>query len=111
MKYISLDGNLFKDVAITHKILKEKLELPDYYGENLDALWDCLTGGIELSVCIKWSNYKASCHYLGEYAEKLRNVFEDAATELDNFSLQIEEEIVLAFLCAEGYDACGVCRK
>ena len=41
--------------------------------------------------CIKWSNYKASCHYLGEYAEKLRNVFEDAATELDNFSLQIVE--------------------
>ena len=40
MKYISLDGNLFKDVAITHKILKEKLELPDYYGENLDALWE-----------------------------------------------------------------------
>ena len=91
MKYISLDGNLFKDVAITHKILKEKLELPDYYGENLDALWDCLTGEIELSVCIKWSNYKASCHYLGEYAEKLRNVSEDAATERDNFSLQIEE--------------------
>ena len=46
MKYISLDGNLFKDVAITHKILKEKLELPDYYGENLDALWYWLTGAI-----------------------------------------------------------------
>ena len=100
MKYISLDGNLFKDVAITHKILKEKLELPDYYGklelpdyygQNLDALWDCLTGFIELPVCIKWSNYKASCRYLGEYAEKLRNVFEDAAAELDNFSFQIEE--------------------
>ena len=91
MKYISLDGNLFKDVAITHKILKEKLELPDYYGQNLDALWDCLTGFIELPVCIKWSKYKASCRYLGEYAEKLRNVFEDAAAELDNFSFQIEE--------------------
>ena len=74
-----------------HAEIKNALNFPEHYGENLDALWDCLTGGIELSVCIKWSNYKASCHYLGEYAEKLRNVFEDAATELDNFSLQIEE--------------------
>ena len=59
-----------KIVAITHKILKEKLELPDYYGENLDALWDCLTGGIELPVCIKWSNYKASCHYFRKNTPK-----------------------------------------
>ena len=91
MKYISLDGNLFKNVAITHKILKEKLELPDFYGENLDALWDCLTGFIELPVCIKWSDYKASCCYLGEYAKKLKCVFEDAAAALDNLSFQIEE--------------------
>ena len=43
MKYISLDGNLFKDVAITHKILKEKLELPDYYGviiRQVVVIWE-----------------------------------------------------------------------
>ncbi|MBQ7356351.1 MAG: barstar family protein [Clostridia bacterium] len=26
-----------------HKTIKEALDFPDYYGENLDALWDCLT--------------------------------------------------------------------
>ena len=26
-----------------HEVLKHDLEFPDYYGGNLDALWDCLT--------------------------------------------------------------------
>ncbi len=26
-----------------HEILKEAFDFPDYYGKNLDALWDCLT--------------------------------------------------------------------
>ena len=32
-----------------HEVLKRDLEFPDYYGGDLDALWDCLTdmlGGI-----------------------------------------------------------------
>ena len=26
-----------------HEVLKRDLEFPDYYGGDLDALWDCLT--------------------------------------------------------------------
>ncbi len=26
-----------------HEIIKEAFDFPDYYGKNLDALWDCLT--------------------------------------------------------------------
>ena len=32
-----------------HEVLKRDLDFPDYYGGDLDALWDCLTdmlGGI-----------------------------------------------------------------
>ena len=36
----------FKEVkyyAEIHEVLKRDLDLPDYYGGNTDALWDCLT--------------------------------------------------------------------
>lgn len=26
-----------------HEVIKRDLDLPDYYGGNADALWDCLT--------------------------------------------------------------------
>ena len=26
-----------------HEIIQRDLDFPDYYGKNLDALWDCLT--------------------------------------------------------------------
>lgn len=26
-----------------HEIIQNDLDFPDYYGKNLDALWDCLT--------------------------------------------------------------------
>ena len=33
--------------AQLHRELKIKFELPDYYSENWDALWDCLDGWYE----------------------------------------------------------------
>ena len=38
---MQLDGNLIKQRG--HDYLAEALNLPDYYGKNLDALYDCLT--------------------------------------------------------------------
>jgi RNAse (barnase) inhibitor barstar len=40
---IYFDCNTWVDQKEMHKQLKEKLNFPDYYGENLDALNDCLS--------------------------------------------------------------------
>lgn len=37
---MQLDGKMIKENG--HDYLMEALELPDYYGKNLDALYDCL---------------------------------------------------------------------
>ena len=43
MKQITLDGNILADIAQVHDYLKKLLEFPEYYGKNLDALFDRLT--------------------------------------------------------------------
>jgi RNAse (barnase) inhibitor barstar len=40
---VDIDCKIWKDEGEMHKQLKEKLLFPDYYGENWDALKDCLS--------------------------------------------------------------------
>ena len=42
MREVYLEGRLMTDRAAAHAEIKDKLSLPEYYGANLDALWDCL---------------------------------------------------------------------
>ena len=50
MKRLYLDGNELKGPC--HAYIKEALQLPEYYGKNLDALYDCLCdmGETEITV-------------------------------------------------------------
>ncbi len=54
MEFLNVDGRQFTSEEISHKILKEKLGLSDYYEENADALWDCLTAWGILPLTIEW---------------------------------------------------------
>lgn len=82
MKKVQLDGAVCRSQEELHDQLKTVLHLPDYYGKNLDALWDCLTGEVTLPVELTWVNFQTSKDALGDYAESLRQLFQEAEEEL-----------------------------
>lgn len=47
MEY-TIDLKNAKTLWTLHEAIKSGFMLPDYYGMNMDALWDCLTGDIEI---------------------------------------------------------------
>ena len=58
--------------------LAKALHFPEYYGKNLDALWDCLTDFIDNDVEIILKNFQHVEKINKEYADKILNVFKDA---------------------------------
>lgn len=83
MDVITLNSEKMTSVGMTHQYLKNKLKFPDYYGGNLDALWDVLATTSK-PYHIKLINYDELKEQLGQYADELLRVFIDAAKENDN---------------------------
>ncbi|WP_234121993.1 barstar family protein [Clostridium hydrogenum] len=83
MKTIVIEGKNFKDRESFHAFLKLQMNFPEYYGNNLDALWDCLTGEIKLPLKIVWKNFNISKITLGDYADKAAELFIKAEKALD----------------------------
>ena len=43
MDKYTVDFSKVKYYIEIHEVLKRELDFPDYYGQNWDAFWDCLT--------------------------------------------------------------------
>ncbi|AMK73088.1 MULTISPECIES: barstar family protein [Bacillus] len=91
MRKIMIDGRDFENIEVLHDVLKDKLDFPDYYGGNLDALWDCLTGWVDLPLTLVLINFEFSKKFLGSYANDVLEVLQEAQEELkDEFKIIIE---------------------
>ena len=63
--------------------LKEKLTLPEHFGDNLDALFDVITGELEMPLHLEFVNM--SVEQL-EIFEDLLTTLEDAEDAVEDFT-------------------------
>jgi len=82
------DGSKLKTIKDFHTEIQLVLELPDYYGENLDVLWDCLTGCIPTPLTLIWINFDVSEVNLKDFALKALSVFKEAEKNLAGFKIE-----------------------
>lgn len=79
MTTIELDGRKMDSRSETHQYLMQELKLPEYYGKNLDALYDCLTELHRVKIVLTYKD--AMLNSLGAYGQSLLQVLKDAAQE------------------------------
>jgi len=91
MREYHLNGAEMTDKNTTHEYLQRVLDLPNYYGGNLDALWDCLVSDFsEKTILI--SNLPAMLKNLGDYGDTILQLLMEAAAENNNIRIIMEDD-------------------
>ena len=90
MNYIILDFNGIKSLWTLHEYFKEVFNLPDYYGHNMDALWDCLDCSFEFPTTIVLKNIEKIPSEMNEAIEIMLELFEDLQRDNEKVTVQIE---------------------
>ena len=84
---LRIDGKLMVTRKAAHEELKRAMGLPEWYGRNLDALYDLASTMRGEAVLL---DAHVPLRELGEYGEKLIETLRDAARDNPDFSFRTE---------------------
>ena len=90
MEKIILDFNATSSKEEIQEYLAGKFQFPDYYGKNLDALYDCLTSitsPTAVGFALPAYEYDEDDNAMMSYLEKVAGVFKDAEEENKNLAV------------------------
>ena len=83
------EGSRMIDRVTVHNHLAERLQLPSYYGRNLDALYDVLTEiGDDTEIVLE--NPAAVAEQLGKYGEALLSTMQEAAESNPHLTITLK---------------------
>ena len=88
MKIVIVDGRRIDSPEALHKFLAWQLRFPLWYGNNLDALYDCLTD-ISEPTAIQVVHANELREHLGPASHGFFRVLRDAAKENPNLYAEL----------------------
>ena len=87
METIRLDGARLRDREEALELLGQALALPEWWGRNLDALYDCLT---DLGRPVRLEVFRRETMVETPFGRRLLRVLRDAAEELPWLELETD---------------------
>ena len=78
MKYVFIGKETVTNISDVYDLFANAFDFPDYFGRNLDALYDCLTDASEQALIVL-ADKEYLCDILGEKAQALFDTIYDAA--------------------------------
>ena len=85
MKKYIFDRNEFKWAEEFYDLIQKEMELPDWFGKNADALWDMLTGYVDMPCEIILKNFTGKENdYNEEIITKILQCLFDAEKQFPN---------------------------
>ena len=93
MNHFILDFSEVKTLLELHQYLKEVFSLPDDYGNNMDALWDCLSCCYNENTIIELRNLDVLRMRLEQTAKTMQEVFQDLHDEDGVIIETVEKEL------------------
>lgn len=90
MDEYSVDFSGVTDKETLHHRLREALPLPQWYGNNLDALYDSLTD-LPVPLTIRFLNWKETRDRMDGYFENFRRVLRDTQEDLPGLVVLFED--------------------
>lgn len=91
IRNFTVDFTGCKNAQAMHEIIKESLGLPDFYGRNLDALWDSLTGIMYTPAFVIIKGILTLPNELQVYADKVVSTFIEAQEEYGQIKVNVAE--------------------
>jgi ribonuclease inhibitor len=93
---IEFDGEAIQAEIDFHYALAEALDLPDYYGKNLNALWDILSTDVERPLRLEWKNSVISKDAMGERFDLIVGVLRRVERQDREWNLADRFELILS---------------
>ena len=82
---IELDGEKILSELDFHRELARIFNVQEFYGCNLDALWDLLSAGVERPVTLVWKNSELSKENMGMIFGKIQEILERVKQQDERF--------------------------